>query len=102
MTNIRHRNVIDADGQIYCCLRNKVVTFDTEHQNTYCSGCKMKAEEPRGGIVTCEWEDLRPVADPCVVTDPQAEWKSNQKRQIVAPPFMLESHGDLNDDAVNC
>lgn len=79
---VRHINLSDPDGQVYCCLRNRVVKLDDEQKQAFCSGCRMYAGEASGKGVECVWEDLRPVSDPHVVRDPYAELTSNQKRQI--------------------
>ncbi|WP_179232965.1 hypothetical protein [Paenibacillus rigui] len=87
MGAITHVNYSDPDGQIYCCLRNKVVKLDEEQQTRFCQGCKMFGGNAEGKGVECVWEDMRSVSDPYVVTDPILEFIKNQTR-IVGVNYM--------------
>ncbi|WP_058303176.1 hypothetical protein [Gorillibacterium timonense] len=82
MTRVLHRNVANDDQEIYCCLRNKVVRADAEHQAQYCNGCKMFSTLLQEGGVECVWEDLRTTRTQVNVTDPYAEWMENQRRDV--------------------
>ncbi|WP_284644157.1 hypothetical protein [Paenibacillus silviterrae] len=82
MRNIRHVNLADQQGRVYCCLRNRVVDLDDAQKERFCSSCIMYAGDAQGLGVECEWEDARAVEDPHTVTDPQEEWRSNQVKQI--------------------
>jgi hypothetical protein len=86
MALITHVNVCNADHEIYCCLRNKVVKLDSQQQEQFCSGCKMFAGDEDGQMdgVTCVWEDVRDVNNPHYALDPLEEFIHNQKRQV--PP----------------
>ena len=77
---IRHINLADKEGKIYCCLRNKVVLLDEEQRSRFCAGCRMYAGNAGGLGVECLWQDSRPLADPYVAVDPAAEFLSNQKK----------------------
>lgn len=80
---INHINVPDANGQIYCCLRNRIVRFGQDHMDQYCSGCRMFGGDAGGSGVECHWDDIRETeADHVVVTDPVKEWASNQKKRV--------------------
>lgn len=82
MTMVYHRNAANDDQEIYCCLRNKVVKANAEHQAEYCSGCKMFSSLLQEGGVECVWEDLRAGGSRMAVTDPYAEWMDNQRRYV--------------------
>lgn len=80
---INHINVADAEGKVYCCLRNRIVCLDEEHKNKFCSGCKMYNGNAGGGGVECIWDDIREAdANQVIVTDPAREWASNQMRRV--------------------
>lgn len=82
---INHINLPDGNGQIYCCLRNRIVRFDRAHQERYCSGCRMYNGDAGGSGVECLWDDIRETeSDSMVVTDPVHEWESNQKKRVRA------------------
>jgi hypothetical protein len=82
MSLITHVNYMDQDGQIYCCLRNRVVKLDQQQQEQFCSGCKMFAGLASGQGVECAWEDMRNVSEPHIVTDPNREFITNQTRVV--------------------
>ncbi|GFZ78158.1 hypothetical protein GCM10008018_24500 [Paenibacillus marchantiophytorum] len=86
MALITHVNVCNADNEIYCCLRNKIVKLDAQQKEQFCRGCKMYAGEAAGyeRSVTCVWEDLRVVSNPHVAVDPVEEFMHNQIREV--PP----------------
>jgi hypothetical protein len=82
MAIISHINLADANNEIYCCLRNRVVNLDEAHLKQYCSGCKMFGGEAEGSGVECVWEDQRPIESPYFAVDAQREWLANQKRKV--------------------
>jgi hypothetical protein len=82
MRNVKHVNLADQEGRVYCCLRNRVVKLDDEQKERFCKGCIMYSGDAQGLGVECVWEDIRPVADPHVATEPYVEWKSNQAKGI--------------------
>ncbi len=87
MALITHMNICNADQEIYCCLRNKIVKLDIQQQEQFCSSCKMLAvytDGRAGHGVTCIWEDLRDVSNPHYALDPLEEFIHNQIRQV--PP----------------
>ncbi|MEC0232437.1 hypothetical protein [Paenibacillus alba] len=86
MALITHVNVCNADNEIYCCLRNKIVKLDVQQKEQFCQGCKMYAGEADGYArgVTCVWEDVRVVSNPHVAVDPIEEFTHNQIREV--PP----------------
>ncbi|MCZ8515533.1 hypothetical protein O9H85_24625 [Paenibacillus filicis] len=86
MPQVRHINRTDSSGRIYCCLRNKVVVLDKEHRSLFCAGCRMYAGDAGGLGVECLWEDVRPVGNPHLVDDPEAELRSNQTKKIPTKP----------------
>ncbi|WP_248928448.1 hypothetical protein [Paenibacillus hamazuiensis] len=87
MPEINHINLKNAEGLVYCCLRNKLVKLDEEQEQTFCKMCKMYAGPAGGRGVECVWEDMRDVGNPHVVTDPHEEFKMNQMRQV-GPNFL--------------
>lgn len=84
MALITHVNVCNADGEIYCCLRNKIVKLDATQQKDFCQGCKMFAgnAENYGRGVSCVWEDLRIVSNPHIAKDPLEEFANNQIKEV--------------------
>lgn len=86
MAPVKHINVPDKSGQVYCCLRNRIVRLDDEQWRRFCDGCGMYAGRAGGQGVACVWEDARLLPDPYVVTDPEAELRSNQRKQVAARP----------------
>ncbi|UUZ90455.1 hypothetical protein LJK87_31720 [Paenibacillus sp. P25] len=82
---IRHINLADQEGRIYCCLRNKVVLLDEVQRSRFCAGPDV-CRECRGLGVECLWKDSRPLADPYVAADPAAEFLSNQKKKVPLDP----------------
>ncbi|NEW09228.1 hypothetical protein GK047_24960 [Paenibacillus sp. SYP-B3998] len=86
MALITHVNVCNADHEIYCCLRNKIVKLDGQQKEQFCSGCKMFAGSMEGHeqSMMCIWEDLRVVSNPHYALDPLEEFIHNQIRQV--PP----------------
>ena len=85
MTMINHINLANDNNEVYCCLRNKVVRSDTEHQIRFCSGCKMYQGYAQGGGIECRWEDSRTGSDWLVIKDPFAEWVFNQRKTVSLP-----------------
>lgn len=83
MTYINHINLKNEDGQVYCCMRNRVVEFDKDQLLTYCVSCKMFGGTARGQGVECFWDDMRGRGmDLMVITDPQHELTQLQSRKI--------------------
>ncbi|MEI7026915.1 hypothetical protein [Paenibacillus sp. y28] len=89
MPFVRHINLANSDGQIYCCLRNRVVKLDDAQMTTFCHGCKMFDGTAQGKGVVCCWNDARSVKDPHVAVDPLLEFKQNQLKQIVRGTLLL-------------
>jgi len=81
---IRHINLKNTNGEVYCCLRNKVVSLNEEQMSRFCRGCPMFAGTAEGKGVECVWEDVRDVSNPLVVHDPVREFISNQHRKVAA------------------
>jgi hypothetical protein len=101
MTMIHHLNVVDPEGQIYCCLRNRVVPLNEYHKAKFCSGCKMFNSDLQGQGVECVWDDQRMVENPHVVLNPHKEWKSNQTRKInpeIQVLYKIFSEGSISCD----
>lgn len=86
MPEINHIHLATDKGEIYCCLRNRVVVLDEDHRSRFCSSCKMYNGDAGGKGVECVWNDQRDVSDPHLVTDPYKEWVENQKRKDSAFP----------------
>lgn len=80
MTN--HINLTDANGQVYCCLRNRIVALDQKHQQHYCTGCRMYNGLAASGGVNCLWEDQRTDGGDLYITDPNREWIENQENRV--------------------
>lgn len=101
---INHINLTDANGQVYCCLRNRIVQYDQTHRDKFCSGCKMYNGNAGGSGVECLWDDIRETeSDSRVVTDPAQEWATNQKRRVqnlLAEWYGSEEYGDGSEAAV--
>lgn len=83
MRSVKHINLSDPDGRIYCCLRNKIVKLDEVQKEQFCQSCRMYAGNAGGRGVECAWEDMRSVKDPYIVTSPDAEFNSNQQKRII-------------------
>ncbi|WP_281889712.1 hypothetical protein [Paenibacillus sp. YYML68] len=82
MKSIKHINLKDEKGNVYCCLRNKVVCLDEQQIQQFCSGCGM-LEGFAGGLgVECVWNDARPVLDPHIADNADEEWLSNQIKHM--------------------
>jgi hypothetical protein len=84
MPIIRHHNFCNENGEIYCCLRNRVVQLDGEQLRRFCQGCGMFAGTMPDVGVSCDWEELGDVADPHLARDPWNEFKRNQIKQVSA------------------
>lgn len=82
MPIIRHHNYRSESGEIYCCLRNRVVKLDDEQLQRFCEGCGMFAGMMPDVGVSCEWDDLGDVSDPHRAPDPWEEFKRNQIKQV--------------------
>lgn len=83
MTHINHINLANTTGNVYCCLRNKIVRLNESQIADYCSGCKMNRGAESGKSVQCHWNDVRDVTDPYIVVDPQLEFISMQNRKLM-------------------
>jgi hypothetical protein len=81
---VTHVNYTDQDGQIYCCLRNKIVKLDQLQREQFCQGCKMFGGTANGQGVECVWEDMRNVSEPHIVHDPVSEFIMNQTRAVTS------------------
>lgn len=81
MALITHMNLTNEDGNVYCCLRNKIVLLNDLQVLNYCSSCTMNKGLQRGKSVNCIWDDLRDVKNPHIVFDPNLEYKSMQQRK---------------------
>jgi hypothetical protein len=79
---ITHYNYRNSDNEVYCCLRNKVVTLNNQQTEQFCKGCKMFEGDAGGKGVACVWEDTRNVGNPHIVLNPLVEFASNQMRQV--------------------
>jgi hypothetical protein len=84
MPMTRHHNYRSEKGEVYCCLRNRIVPLDAEQLSNFCSGCRMFAGDLNGSGVSCDWDDSADVADPHLAFDPRIEFKRNQIKQV--PP----------------
>ncbi|MFD2615623.1 hypothetical protein [Paenibacillus gansuensis] len=82
MKRVHHINIKNDRGEVYCCLRNKVVPLDEEQLTSFCKGCSMFAGTAGGQGVECIWNDMRSIGSPCLITDPVSELKQNQTRQV--------------------
>ncbi|KIL40002.1 hypothetical protein SD70_16645 [Gordoniibacillus kamchatkensis] len=84
MSIIRHHNYRSENGEIYCCLRNRVVKLDDEQLQRFCQGCGMFAGTMPHVLVSCDWDDIGGVSNPHVALDPWQEFKRNQIKQVPA------------------
>ncbi|MCZ8511315.1 hypothetical protein O9H85_02450 [Paenibacillus filicis] len=75
-----HMNLA-KEGQVYCCLRNKIVPLNGEQVEAYCSGCPMNKGVEPGKFANCYWNDARPIKSPHWVIDPRVEYISMQTRK---------------------
>lgn len=82
MKTVNHINYMDQEGQVYCCLRNKVVKLDEQQREQFCKGCSMFAGHADGRGVECVWEDSRHISEPFIVLDPTKEFIRNQVRHV--------------------
>jgi len=82
MTWMNHVNIKSKDGQVYCCMRNKIVNFNEQQLTSYCVGCKMFGGTAQGKGVECFWNDLRG-EHTLIITDPEHEFAYNQTRSVV-------------------
>lgn len=90
MRLVTHMNYKDQDGQIYCCMRNKVVQLD-DVQKQFCQDCRMFAGTAKEQGVKCVWDDMRNVSDPHIVRDPVHEFIMNQTRTITPDNFIAQA-----------
>ncbi|MFE5323935.1 hypothetical protein ACFQ88_35195 [Paenibacillus sp. NPDC056579] len=95
MTYINHVHYANMQGNVYCCLRNKIVPLNESQIKDYCQGCTMFRGGEAGKSVQCYWNDVRDVQDPHEVYEPQMEFKSMQKRK-----FLLEPQNERNKSAL--
>lgn len=90
MALITHMNYANEEGNVYCCLRNKVVPLNHLHTLNYCASCPMfKGLYNRK--VNCRWEDLRNLEDPHAVIDPYLEYRSMQQRKVETRTIVIEA-----------
>jgi hypothetical protein len=68
-----HVNIMDDNNEVYCRLRKKVVVLDEEQQRDFCGHCPMFHGSAQGRGVECEWEDVRDIPSPYMVTRPSTE-----------------------------
>lgn len=100
MKLVTHMNYKDRDGQIYCCLRNKVVKLDDVQREQFCQVCKMFAGPAKDQGVECVWEDMRNVGDLHVVYEPIREFSMNQTRAITPDNFIKSAILFIRSDNV--
>jgi hypothetical protein len=81
---ITHMNYKNEEGNVYCCLRNKVVSLNKVQTLHFCSTCTM-FKGLNSTKVNCSWEDIRDLENPHCVIDPYLEYKSMQQRKITRP-----------------
>lgn len=81
MKKINHINY--AYGPIYCRKRNKLVDFDMNQVNDFCSNCEMFNGSAQGEGVECLWEDDRDVENPHIVTRGNAEYQWASTRLLM-------------------
>lgn len=90
MAWITHMNYTNEEGNIYCCLRNKVVPLNQLQTLSYCSSCAMfKGLYHRK--VNCRWEDPRSLEDPHAIIDPYLEYRSMQQRKVDTKTVIIEA-----------
>jgi hypothetical protein len=82
MAYIQHMNHTNANGAVYCCLRNRLVTLNQLQILNYCSSCKMHNGNEEGNNVVCVWDDHREVNNPHVVVDPFLEYQMMQRNHL--------------------
>ncbi|OXM85947.1 hypothetical protein [Paenibacillus rigui] len=85
MSYVNHLNYANKNGNVYCCLRNKIVQLGEEQVSNYCRGCTMfNGVDAQYTHVQCFWNDSREPQDEevHVVHDPQLEFMSMQSRDI--------------------
>jgi len=73
MKKVNHVNLMDSENRVFCRLLNKVVVLNEAHQRDFCSGCDMYQGSAQGEGVECSWDDIRNVANPLIVTNPELE-----------------------------
>jgi hypothetical protein len=71
--NVNHINIMNDENEVYCRLRKKVVELDEIQQRDYCGSCHMFRGSAQGRGVECEWEDVRDIPDPYMITRPHVE-----------------------------
>lgn len=82
MAFVTHINYVNQNGEIYCCLRNKIIPLNEMQFNLYCSSCRMNEGGEPGKKVICTWSDQREIANPYIAHDPEYEFKYFQKREV--------------------
>lgn len=84
MSYVEHVNLVGEHGNVYCCLRNKIVKLSDEQLERFCSVCKMNRGFTPGVSVQCYWKDTRPIDNPHIVRDPRIEFSRMQARKTHA------------------
>jgi hypothetical protein len=82
MPMTRHDNYRSEKGEVYCCLRNRIVLLNAAQLSSFCAGCRMFAGDLDGFGVSCYWDDSADIADPHIAFDPRSEFKRNQIKQV--------------------
>lgn len=85
MPFVNHVNIADGKGQVYCCLRNRVVDLTKEHRQTYCGCCKMFNGDADGQGVECLWDDALAAQDEIIARNPYQEWVLQQMKHTILP-----------------
>ncbi|MFP4974254.1 hypothetical protein ACE6ED_02530 [Paenibacillus sp. CN-4] len=77
---IHHINYKTENNQVYCCMRNKIVTLTEDQLAGFCVGCKMFGGTALGQGVECFWNDSEDVPNPHHVHEPEREFRRLQTR----------------------
>lgn len=75
MAKINHINIVDENGKVYCRRRKKVVEFTENHQRDFCGDCPFFRGTAQGQGVECEWDDVRNIESPYIVTRANTEYR---------------------------
>lgn len=84
MKLVNHINIVDENGEIYCRKRGRVVEFTEEHQDNFCAKCPFFKGTAQGQGVECEWEDVRDIESPYIVTRANTEYRHITTSEIKA------------------
>ncbi|WP_438445936.1 hypothetical protein [Gorillibacterium sp. sgz5001074] len=91
MAWITHMNYTNEEGNVYCCLRNKVVPLNPAQTLLYCSSCTMFKGLYKKKV-NCRWQDPRDLQDPHAILDPYLEYRSMQQRSVDKRIPIIEAH----------